>query len=138
RPYGPPAAAPPALTRSAALRRNPARTPHTGTLSIWTGAAAAERAPSSHGQAARQYLGSPAPGSASPPVHGPRPLAVRPMYAKTADGAYDYRRHKNGIKVWSANRSKLDYRTWDSYVPDLVRGVRNSAHGLLEALDSKR
>ncbi len=59
------------------------------------------------------------------------------MYAKIADGAYDYRQHKNGIKVWSPNRSKLDYRTWDSYVPDLVRGVRNSAHGLLEALDRK-
>ena len=58
------------------------------------------------------------------------------VYEGVRDEAYDYRVHGNGIRVWAPETRRLRQWSWDAYVPVVVRGVRNSAHGLLEALDS--
>ena len=58
------------------------------------------------------------------------------LYERVKDEAYEYRLHGKGIKVWARDTGSLRQRSWDSYVPALVREVRNSSHGLLEALDS--
>jgi hypothetical protein len=39
------------------------------------------------------------------------------------------------VRVWSAKTNRLEKWTWDGYAPRLVRAVRNSAHGLMEAFD---
>lgn len=58
------------------------------------------------------------------------------VYEGVRSEAYQYRVHRNGIKVWADDTRTLRQWSWDGYVPALVRAVRNSAHGLLEALDS--
>jgi hypothetical protein len=59
------------------------------------------------------------------------------VYSGVQAEAYDHRVEGHGIKVWSQKNNRLDHWSWDGYVPALVRAVRNSAHGLLEALSSK-
>jgi hypothetical protein len=58
------------------------------------------------------------------------------LYEGIQAAAYPYRVHGAGIKVWSRKTQTLQQWSWDGYVPALVRQVRNSAHGLLEALDT--
>jgi hypothetical protein len=52
-----------------------------------------------------------------------------------ASSAYPFRRYSGGVRVWSAKTNRLEKWTWDGYAPRLVRAVRNSAHGLMEAFD---
>jgi hypothetical protein len=58
------------------------------------------------------------------------------FYERVKAEAYEYRLHGKGIKVWARDTQSLRQWSWDAYVPALVREVRNSSHGLLEALDS--
>jgi len=58
------------------------------------------------------------------------------VYQGVQDAAYPYRVHGEGIKVWAHKPQTLQQWSWDRYVPALIRQVRNSAHGLLEALDT--
>lgn len=58
------------------------------------------------------------------------------VYQGVRDEAYPFRVHGQGIKVWGHRKQTLQQWSWDGYVPALFRQVRNSAHGLLEALDS--
>lgn len=59
------------------------------------------------------------------------------IYENIKENAYPFRvaDDGSGINVWSAKHSKLIKWTWDSYVPPLVRAVRNSAHGLMETFE---
>jgi hypothetical protein len=77
------------------------------------------------------------------------PVQLRPRFKAHArhlyDRIYDHvREHAypfrvaddgSGINVWSSKHNKLIKWTWDSYVPQLVRAVRNSAHGLMETFE---
>jgi hypothetical protein len=49
--------------------------------------------------------------------------------------AYEFRVAGKGIDVWSSRQGKLVRWSWDSFVPELVRAVRNSAHGLMEVFE---
>jgi hypothetical protein len=57
------------------------------------------------------------------------------VYDHIRDHAYDFRVAGKGINVWSSDQGRLLMRTWDEFVPDLVRAVRNSAHGLMEVFN---
>jgi hypothetical protein len=57
------------------------------------------------------------------------------VYQHAADHAFPHRRTRSGVKV-AADNGKLVTASLESYVPQLVRAVRNSAHGLIEVLTS--
>jgi hypothetical protein len=59
------------------------------------------------------------------------------LYDNVKANAYDFRvvPDGSGIKVWSEKEEKLIKWSWDQYIPDLVRAVRNSAHGIMETFD---
>jgi hypothetical protein len=59
------------------------------------------------------------------------------IYDHIKENAYRFRvaDDGSGINVWSEKHNKLIKWTWDSYVPPLVRAVRNSAHGLMETFE---
>lgn len=54
------------------------------------------------------------------------------MYDHIRDHALAYRRTPHAVKVWRPESERLVARPMDTYVPDIVRSVRNSAHGFLE------
>ena len=72
------------------------------------------------------------------------PLRLRPRFRSHTRALYDalydhvrehsleYRRTPSAVKVWRSASNRLVGRPMDSYVPDIVRAVRNSAHGFLE------
>jgi hypothetical protein len=59
------------------------------------------------------------------------------IYDHIKENAYPFRvaDDGSGIKIWSAKHNKLIKWSWDSYVPPLVRAVRNSAHGVMETFE---
>jgi hypothetical protein len=57
------------------------------------------------------------------------------VYDHVREHAYDFRATANGINVWSSSQGKLIEWQLDQFVPDLVRAVRNSAHGLMEVFN---
>jgi hypothetical protein len=52
------------------------------------------------------------------------------VYAEVADGVLRGRLDKDGVRCGSTSSRKM---SWDNYVGTLVRAVRNSSHGLLQA-----
>lgn len=59
------------------------------------------------------------------------------IYEDIKENAYDFRVTGQGINVWSSEKGRLIEWSWDSFVPRIVRAVRNSAHGLMEVFDSR-
>lgn len=61
------------------------------------------------------------------------------IYNDVRENAYDFRiaSDGSGINIWSEQEQKLMKRSWDEYVPLLVRAVRNSAHGLMETFEKR-
>lgn len=58
------------------------------------------------------------------------------VYAGIQSETYHFRLHAGGVDVWSAKKNRLIHRAWDNYVPVVIHSVRNSSHGLLQALAS--
>jgi hypothetical protein len=54
------------------------------------------------------------------------------VYEHIREHALGYRLTPKAVKVWRPESNRLVARPMDSYVPDLVRATRNSAHGFLE------
>jgi hypothetical protein len=52
------------------------------------------------------------------------------VYDEVADGVLRGRLDEDGVRYGSASIRKMP---WDTYVGTLVRAVRNSSHGLLQA-----
>jgi len=52
------------------------------------------------------------------------------VYAEVADGVLRGRLDEDGVRYGSTSIRKMP---WDTYVGTLVRAVRNSSHGLLQA-----
>lgn len=58
------------------------------------------------------------------------------IYADVRSHAYEHRLTGSGVRV-EGKDGKLQSMDMESYVPSLVRAVRNSAHGLIEVLTSE-
>jgi hypothetical protein len=58
------------------------------------------------------------------------------LYTEVRAHAYPHRLTSRGVKVWSEEQNRLEERRDDDYVPQLVRAVRNSAHGFIHVLTS--
>ena len=58
------------------------------------------------------------------------------VYADVRATVYPNRVEDDGVYVWSDEESRLIKRGWEDYVPKLIRAVRNSAHGLIEQLET--
>jgi hypothetical protein len=58
------------------------------------------------------------------------------LYEEIRADAYSHRVTQRGILVWSDDEERLIERQMDDYVPKLIRAIRNSAHGLIEQLES--
>jgi len=54
------------------------------------------------------------------------------VYEHVYEHALAYRRTRSAVKVWNEQANRLVGRSLDNYVPDVVRAIRNSAHGFLE------
>lgn len=58
------------------------------------------------------------------------------LHAEIRDEAYSVRLTARGVLVWNEKEARLIERQMDDYAPKLVRAIRNSAHGLVEQLES--
>jgi hypothetical protein len=58
------------------------------------------------------------------------------LYEEIREEAYTHRVTDRGVLVWSEDDHRLIERQMDDYIPKLVRTIRNSAHGLIEQLES--
>jgi hypothetical protein len=56
------------------------------------------------------------------------------IYDHVREHALSYRLTPKAVKVWRPESNRLVARPMDTYVPDLIRSVRNSAHGFLEVV----
>lgn len=78
--------------------------------------------------------------------HMSLPVSLRQRFARHVDAlfasvhdevhrhALEFRRTRRGVEVGREQDDRLFNRPLETYVPELVRAVRNSSHGLLQAL----
>ena len=59
------------------------------------------------------------------------------IYAHARKHAYEHRLTSGGVKVLN-DRGQLEGLSLESYVPQLVRAIRNSAHGFIEVLTGEQ
>jgi hypothetical protein len=56
------------------------------------------------------------------------------LYDGVREGAYEHRRTGSAVKVWSPEKQRLVGCDLESFVPQLVRAQRNTAHGFIHVL----